>query len=94
MRITIDATPALLRSAGVKSYIYHWIRSLRAQARREDEILAFPFLENFDRLNHEGSALSLWGTAPRIALVHALNLFGGSAQTKFLPSRCCGTPLG
>ena len=77
MRITIDATPALLRSAGVKSYLYHWIRSLRAQARREDEILAFPFLENFDRLNHEGSVLSLWGTAPRIALVHALNLFGG-----------------
>src|SRR5258706_1510032 len=77
MRITIDATPALLRSAGVKSYIYHWIRALRTQARREDEILAFPFLENFDRLNHEGSALSLWGTAPRIALVHALNVFGG-----------------
>lgn len=77
MRVTIDATPALLRSAGVKSYIYHWIRALRTQARREDEILAFPFLENFDRLNHEGSALSLWGTAPRIALIHALNVFGG-----------------
>jgi glycosyltransferase involved in cell wall biosynthesis len=77
MRVTIDATPALLRSAGVKSYIYHWIRTLRAQARRGDEILAFPFLENFDRLDHEASALSLWGTVPRIALVHALKVFGG-----------------
>jgi glycosyltransferase involved in cell wall biosynthesis len=76
MRVTIDATPALLRSAGVKSYIYHWIRSLRAQARPGDEILAFPFLENFDRLDHEGSALGLWGTAPRIALVQALKVFG------------------
>jgi glycosyltransferase involved in cell wall biosynthesis len=77
MRVTIDATPALLRSAGVKSYIHHWIRSLRVQARQGDEILAFPFLKNFDRLDHEGSALGLWGTAPRIALVHALKVFGG-----------------
>jgi glycosyltransferase involved in cell wall biosynthesis len=75
MRVTIDATPALLRSAGVKSYIYHLIRGLRAQARSE-EILAFPFLENFDRLDHEGSALSWWGTVPRIALVHSLKVFG------------------
>jgi len=77
MRVTIDATSALLRSAGVKSYIYHWIRSLRAQARQGDEILAFPFLTNFDRLDHEGSALGFWGTAPRIALLHALKVFGG-----------------
>ena len=77
MRVTIDATPALLRSAGVKSYIYYWIRSLRTQARRTDKILAFPFLENFDRLDHEGSALGWWGTVPRIALVHALKVFGG-----------------
>jgi alpha-1,3-rhamnosyl/mannosyltransferase len=76
MRVTIDATPALLRSAGVKSYLYHWIRGLRGQAPGEDEILAFPFLKNFDLLDHEESALSLWGTAPRIALVHALRVFG------------------
>jgi len=77
MRVTIDATPTLLRSACVKSYLYHWIRALRTQARREDEILAFPFLENFDRLDHEGSALSLRSTAPRIALIQALKVFGG-----------------
>jgi glycosyltransferase involved in cell wall biosynthesis len=73
MRVTIDATSALLRSAGVKSYTYHWIRGLCAQARAGDEIRAFPFLENFDRLDHEGSALGWWGTAPRIGLVHVLN---------------------
>src|SRR6202521_4273971 len=73
MRVTIDSTAALLRSAGVKSYIHYWIRSLRAQARAGDEIRAFPFLENFDRLDHEGSALGWWGTAPRLALVHALH---------------------
>ena len=32
MRITIDDTSILLRSAGVKSYTYHWIHALR-QAR-------------------------------------------------------------
>jgi glycosyltransferase involved in cell wall biosynthesis len=76
MRVTIDATPALLRSAGVKSYLYHWIRGLRGQAPPGDEIRAFPFLENFNRLHHEESALGLWGTVPRIALVHALRVFG------------------
>jgi glycosyltransferase involved in cell wall biosynthesis len=76
MRVTIDATSALLRSAGVKSYVYYWLRSLRAQARAGDEIRAFPFLGNFDRLDHEGSALGVWGTAPRIALVHALKVLG------------------
>ena len=28
MRILIDATPLLLRSAGVKTYTYHWIQHL------------------------------------------------------------------
>src|SRR5579863_3241691 len=78
MRVTLDATPALLRSAGVKSYLYHWIRSLRAQAPQGDEILAFPLLKNFDRLDHERSALSLWATVPRIALVHASRVFGAT----------------
>lgn len=76
MRVTIDATPALLRSAGVKSYIFYWLRSLHAQAPAADEIRAFPFLESFDRLDHEGSALGEWGTALRIALVQALRAFG------------------
>src|ERR1700674_2427203 len=76
MRVTIDATPALLRSAGVKSYLYHCIRGLRGQAPPGDEIRAFPFLENFNRLHHEESALGLWGTVPRIALVQALKVFG------------------
>src|SRR5579863_666812 len=73
MRVTIDATSALLRSAGVKSYTYYWLRSLRAQARAGDEIRAFPFLGNFDRLDHQGSELGFWGAVPRIALVHALH---------------------
>jgi|SRR5579871_661659 len=75
MRITIDATSALLRSAGVKSYTYHWIRNLQCAAV-EDEIRAFPKIAEFKRLNHEGSILSIGRTLPRIALLHAINLLG------------------
>jgi glycosyltransferase involved in cell wall biosynthesis len=75
MRVTIDATSALLRSAGVKSYTYHWIRHLRRLAG-PGEILAFPYLGEFGCLDHEGSVIPFWRTAPRIALLHSVNLIG------------------
>jgi glycosyltransferase involved in cell wall biosynthesis len=75
MNITIDATSTLLRSAGVKSYIYHWVRALRASSGR-DQIRAFPYLGDLTDLDHEGSTLGVKGTMARLALVHALNLFG------------------
>src|SRR5712691_9514890 len=75
MRVTIDATSALLRSAGVKSYTYHWIRHLRRLAGG-DEILAFPYLRELGSLDHEASVLPFWRTAPRIALLHSVNIIG------------------
>ena len=33
MRVVIDAVPLLIRSAGVKNYLYHWIEHLRRAAR-------------------------------------------------------------
>ena len=75
MRITIDATPALVRSAGVKNYLHHWIRHLREQARG-DEIRIFPFLDGLGDLNHEASPLSAWKTSQRIAFMHSLRIFG------------------
>ena len=41
MKIVIDATPLLVRSAGVKSVLYHWLRALRRSARGES-IATFP----------------------------------------------------
>ena len=32
MRVVIDATPLLVRSAGVKNYLYHWILHMRRAA--------------------------------------------------------------
>lgn len=73
MRVTIDATSTLLRSAGVKNYTYYWIAELRRQAAAGEEIRAFPFLGSLTRLDHEGSAISRLGTAWRIAALQTLN---------------------
>lgn len=75
MRVLIDATSLLLRSAGVKSYTYNWIRTLRRIAG-PDEIRAFPFLNGFGQFTHERSVLSALATYPRLALLYAVNAPG------------------
>lgn len=72
MRICIDATPLLLRSAGVKTYFHHWLENLRAVGGA-DEILAFPWLDAAGELNHEGSQLGRFGTLWRVALILGTN---------------------
>jgi len=69
MRITIDATSALLRSAGVKNYIYHWVRHLRRRAHG-DQIRGYPFLGDLGRLDHDSSTLTRWQTLPRLAVLY------------------------
>jgi alpha-1,3-rhamnosyl/mannosyltransferase len=78
MRVTIDATSALLRSAGIKAYTYYWVKSLRKLARPGEEIHAFPYLKDFGRLEHEASTLSKRATLPRLALLYGVNI-GGAA---------------
>jgi alpha-1,3-rhamnosyl/mannosyltransferase len=79
MIVTIDATSALLRSAGVKNYTYHWVHHLRAQALKHaqalkekpgDEIRAFPYLDDFGKLDHQESTLSRGQTIPRLGLLY------------------------
>jgi alpha-1,3-rhamnosyl/mannosyltransferase len=79
MKITIDATSALLRSAGIKSYTYHWVRAMRRIAG-PDEIRAFPFLGEFGELDHESSTLGTFPTLARIAFLHLANLPGSPAM--------------
>jgi alpha-1,3-rhamnosyl/mannosyltransferase len=52
MRVVIDATPLLVRSAGVKNYLYHWIFHLRRLAGG-DGIVTFPRMEKVRPLTHE-----------------------------------------
>ena len=72
MRILIDATPLLLRSAGVKTYTYHWIQHLFEEARN-DQVLTFPKLNNLAALNHEGSILSPARTYSQLGMLYAAN---------------------
>ena len=72
MRICVDATSLLLRSAGVKNYVYHWMRSLKAEAP-EHTITAFPLLGEVGALDHERSVLSPAQTLPRIAALQFIN---------------------
>jgi alpha-1,3-rhamnosyl/mannosyltransferase len=83
MRICIDATSLLLRSAGVKNYVYHWMRSLQKEAK-EHEITAFPALGEVGELNHETSVLNTWQTIPRIALLHFMNIRGNPAMDRLM----------
>jgi len=83
MRITIDASSALVRSAGVKSYTYHWLHALRQEARGED-VRAFPLLNDWIRLDHEHSAKPLAPTILRLGLLHSANVLGPSVLDMLL----------
>ena len=73
MRIAIDAISLLLRSAGVKNYVHHWISHMRL-AGGGHTIHAFPFLDHAGPLSHEESAVGWWNTQARLALVHFSNI--------------------
>jgi glycosyltransferase involved in cell wall biosynthesis len=62
VHIAIDATPLLVRSAGVKNYLYHWITHLRRGAGR-DSIRTFPRLGHLGPLDHNGSITGRFRTA-------------------------------
>jgi alpha-1,3-rhamnosyl/mannosyltransferase len=76
MRIGIDASPVLLRSAGVKTWIWHWVESLRKAAAGGDVVESFPAIGNRARLVHEGSVFGPLATWPHLALLYALNAPG------------------
>jgi alpha-1,3-rhamnosyl/mannosyltransferase len=72
MRIFIDAIPLLVRSAGVKNYLFHWIVELR-RLLGDDRVRLFPFLDRLPALDHEGSVVDGPGTLGRQALFFAMN---------------------
>jgi alpha-1,3-rhamnosyl/mannosyltransferase len=74
----IDATALLLRSAGVKTYTYEWIRALR-QSRSGEQVRLFPFLDFPPDYHHEHSPLAYLPTMLRIAALHFGNIPGNPA---------------
>jgi len=61
MRVVIDAVPLLVRSAGVKNYLYHWIGHLR-RAAGTDRVDTFPRLGELGPLIHDSSVAGRWQT--------------------------------
>ena len=61
MRVVVDAVPLLIRSAGVKNYLYYWITHLR-RAAGTDAVDTFPALGEFGPLLHDSSAAGRWPT--------------------------------
>ena len=75
MQISVDLSPLLVRSAGVKTYLYHWYRALRAAGTHR--VSSFPALLGDELLHHEGSVLggakTIFGLA-RLAGINFLAL--------------------
>src|SRR5262249_51575554 len=59
MRVVIDAVPLLIRSAGVKNYLYYWIDHLRRLAG-VDAIGTFPSMPVLGPLRQDGSIAPLF----------------------------------
>ena len=73
MRVSIDATPLLLHSAGVKTYVFYWSRYLQRMAGNHTLEL-FPFLQAPEECVHDRSVLRRWPTLARLLLLHLANL--------------------
>ncbi len=72
MRITLDLTPTLLRSAGVKNHLFYWTQALEA-SRGANKLDFYPFLGRMAALDHDRgveSGIPNW----RLFLVAAMNL--------------------
>ena len=68
--LVLDASPLLLRSAGVKNYVYYWARSL-AEHAGPNRLSLFPFLRLPDGIAHENSVLGRGATLERLGLLFA-----------------------
>ena len=77
MRVAIDATPLLLRSAGVKTYVYYWIAHLLREAGPGRVVRLFPLLGGVGECVHERSVAGPLRTAAGIALLQAANWLRG-----------------
>ena len=73
MRILMDASPLLLRSAGVKTLLYYWLSQLKKQSVN-DCVSAFPFLCDLGILDHRKSITGPLATRARLDLLGLVNI--------------------
>jgi glycosyltransferase involved in cell wall biosynthesis len=75
VRVTIDCSPLLMASAGVKTYLYHLSKELLAIAG-SDSIRLFPFLRSLGDLDHGRSSEGRIATFARLIYMHHANQIG------------------
>jgi alpha-1,3-rhamnosyl/mannosyltransferase len=78
MRLCLDCIPFLVRSAGVKAYLFQLHIHLRRLAGGHS-VVSFPWLDGVEEFHHEGSVISPLPTAARVALLYFLNIPGNHA---------------
>jgi glycosyltransferase involved in cell wall biosynthesis len=76
IRFLIDGTPLLLRSGGVKNYLYYWLLHLKKKLAGPNSIRIFPFLNELGELHHERSTLVPFSTFVRLLFLHFANIRG------------------
>ena len=101
MKVLIDALPLLVRSAGVKNYLYHWIAALRRLAP-DGAIATFPSIAPDRALHHDRSvagplrtvaglgalALSNYARLPLLAAAaRGADIFHASSLIRYPPRR-------
>ena len=72
LRVCIDGSPLLVRSAGVKTYLYQWLRSLLASGSSH-KLTIYPMMGRLPALEHQHSIKPLFSTAFHFAILGALN---------------------
>lgn len=75
MKVLIDTYPLLVRSAGVKNYLYHWVDALQRTAPA-GAIGTLPSTGNGAELNHDGSVAGAWETYRNLAVLAIANHLG------------------
>jgi len=81
MRVVIDAAPLLVRSAGVKNYLYYWIRYLR-EAAGADTIRTYPSIRKLGPLTHQRSVAGWWPTFSGLASLALTNHAGIATRVR------------
>jgi alpha-1,3-rhamnosyl/mannosyltransferase len=72
MRVLIDALPLLVRSAGVKNYLYYWISAL-GRVAPPGAVRTFPGPGAGGPLDHESSVAGTWRTFTGLATLALSN---------------------
>jgi glycosyltransferase involved in cell wall biosynthesis len=84
MRITIDALPLLFRSAGVKNYLYYWIRHL--QRAPGADVRLFPFLGAAAGLDHRKALAGPVAAFFRLGLFFLMNRMPAAFSQPWFPA--------